>query len=459
MFFSEKVTHIKEGDRVLEVGPGGIPHPRSDVFLDLDPSFFPDEETALFQRGAANELITEKPIVYYDGREFPFNNDEFDYVICSHVLEHVEDVDYFLSELSRVAKRGYIEYPTIYYDYVYNIPVHLNFLKFNGGNIINWMKKADSPLSFFSGVQALFFQSTFRGYTQLIDDLKIYMIEGFEWEDSIKGRGTSLLEDLVCKNISISQRLGEGVSNPPSLKEKFNSMAAHKSPIKAFASKAMIKAGAILNRRGSELAPKIQDIQAERVKPWLDVNGDQTLRMDYPLNNNSVVFDLGGYEGQWASDIYSRYRCKIYIFEPVPQFAKEIKQRFLKNPDIHVQDFGLSDKDGKIKLSMEANATSAYKESDDSVEVELRKANHFIKEKNIESIDLIKINIEGGEYDLLDHLLSEGLVRNIQNLQIQFHDFVPDAETRMNHIQDQLKKTHELTYQFPFVWENWRLKQ
>ena len=42
----------------------------------------------------------------------PFKDNEFDYIIASHVVEHVEDISYFLNELSRVGKRGYIEVPT-----------------------------------------------------------------------------------------------------------------------------------------------------------------------------------------------------------------------------------------------------------------------------------------------------------------------------------------------------------
>jgi hypothetical protein len=46
----------------------------------------------------------------------------------------------------------------------------------------------------------------------------------------------------------------------------------------------------------------------------------------------------------------------------------------------------------------------------------------------------------------------------VSNVQVQFHDFVPDAERRMRRIQEKLGKTHSLTYQYLFVWENWALK-
>ena len=68
----------------------------------------------------------------------------------------------------------------------------------------------------------------------------------------------------------------------------------------------------------------------------------------------------------------------------------------------------------------------------------------------------MKINIEGAEYDLLDHLIETGFIANIINLQIQFHEFVPNAKERMENIQKRLEKTHALTYQHEFVWENWK---
>ena len=79
-------------------------------------------------------------------------------------------------------------------------------------------------------------------------------------------------------------------------------------------------------------------------------------------------------------------------------------------------------------------------------------------ELGVKKIDLIKINIEGGEYDLLDHILEIGFVENIENLQIQFHNFVENSDSRMETIQTKLSQTHKPTYQYKYVWENWKRK-
>lgn len=77
---------------------------------------------------------------------------------------------------------------------------------------------------------------------------------------------------------------------------------------------------------------------------WRSDCGDKTMRLMYDLGVDSVVMDIGGYEGQWASDIYAMYRCKVHVFEPVQEYYNTIKNRFAKNPDIIVNCFGLSEK-------------------------------------------------------------------------------------------------------------------
>src|SRR5438128_100809 len=75
---------------------------------------------------------------------------------------------------------------------------------------------------------------------------------------------------------------------------------------------------------------------------WFKSQGDRTYRLDYALSEQSVVFDLGGFEGQWASDIFAMYMPRIYVFEPVPSFVAKIKHRFRNNPKITVHPFGLA---------------------------------------------------------------------------------------------------------------------
>jgi len=210
----------------------------------------------------------------------------------------------------------------------------------------------------------------------------------------------------------------------------------------------------------NKLAKKLYQYPEEkRIIKWRLDNGDRTLRLDYDLNEKSVVFDIGGYNGQWTSEIFSKYCCFVYIFEPVEEFALNIKERFFKNKKIFVYDFGLANETKIVNISVDHDSSSTFKDGKKTTEIRLVNIMDFIPENGIEKIDLMKINIEGGEYDLVDSLLKSGFIMKISDLQIQFHDFVENAEERMTKIQAELKKTHELTYQYPFIWENWRIKK
>lgn len=202
-----------------------------------------------------------------------------------------------------------------------------------------------------------------------------------------------------------------------------------------------------------------ESLQAMRVKPWFRDNGDKTHRLNYDLNADSIVFDLGGYEGEWAGDIFCMYGCTVYIFEPYETYFENIKSKFLHNKKISVFQFGLSKNSQISKLAIADNSSSIFIESENSVDIKLVSANEFFNQHPIDIIHLMKINIEGGEYDLLEHLIETGDIKKIKNIQVQFHDFVPDAESRMKAIQGNLVETHELTYQYEFVWENWKLKE
>ena len=216
------------------------------------------------------------------------------------------------------------------------------------------------------------------------------------------------------------------------------------------------KAGQLCFGIGRRLSPTSME---RRVIPWFRDKGDSTHRQSYDLDESSVVFDLGGYEGQWASDIFSRYCCTVHIFEPVEAYAENIQKRFDRNGQINVHSFGLGSTNTEIHIGMGNDGSSAFKQAVQTTLGKLVQAKEFFDLNGISEVHLMKINIEGGEYELLEHLLDTGLTTKIQNIQVQFHDFVPNAEARMKSIQNRLSITHDITYQYEFIWENWKLKE
>lgn len=80
----------------------------------------------------------------------------------------------------------------------------------------------------------------------------------------------------------------------------------------------------------------------KEVHRFLKDNANKTRRLIYDLADESVVFDLGGYEKQWTSDIFAMYCCTVHVFEPVHAFADAIKRRFSRTPKVMVHNMVLT---------------------------------------------------------------------------------------------------------------------
>jgi SAM-dependent methyltransferase len=108
--------HILPTDFVLDVGSGGNPNLRSNVLCD---KFLVDGTE---RHGAP--IVVDRPFVAGDIQALPFKDSTFDYVILSHVLEHLPDPVRAMRELQRIARRGYIETPSAEFELITGFPFH-----------------------------------------------------------------------------------------------------------------------------------------------------------------------------------------------------------------------------------------------------------------------------------------------------------------------------------------------
>lgn len=127
-------------DLVLDIGSGDKPHWRADVLVDR----FPEADHAV-QRAGAAAAATPRALFDADAGDLPFADGAFDYVICSHVLEHVLDPGAAMDEMMRVAKAGYIEVPAAASARLVDFPSHLW-----------WCRLLDGVLSFEAKTSTIF---------------------------------------------------------------------------------------------------------------------------------------------------------------------------------------------------------------------------------------------------------------------------------------------------------------
>ena len=83
--------------KVLDIGCGYGAHEKASVICDVQD---------------LSKFYEDKNFIKLESEILPFKNKEFDFVIASHVLEQVKEVDIFINELERVSSKGYIEVPT-----------------------------------------------------------------------------------------------------------------------------------------------------------------------------------------------------------------------------------------------------------------------------------------------------------------------------------------------------------
>ena len=128
-----------------------------------------------------SEFYKNKKFVLINNKELPFEDNQFDFVYASHVIEHVEDVSYFMREIQRISKQGYIELPSLLEDNIVlsdnSIKDHKWFFQFDDVNRVLLVEKKKQLIEPFLTHGLLFgsFRKNFRSS----------LVLEFLWENEI----------------------------------------------------------------------------------------------------------------------------------------------------------------------------------------------------------------------------------------------------------------------------------
>lgn len=188
---------------------------------------------------------------------------------------------------------------------------------------------------------------------------------------------------------------------------------------------------------------------------WDLDHGDTTLKITYPLTPDSIVWDVGGYHGDWTSTIHDRYLCNVLLFEPSTEHWNACVTRFYANPKITCTNYGLWSRDEEQPFCLNGTRSSLYGPWPNS-RVQLK---DVMKMFTITpDVDLISLNCEGAEYAILDRVLDQGWMNRFDHVQVQFHDNVPGAAMMRSDIRERMRQTHEERWCYPMIWESWHRK-
>ena len=193
------------------------------------------------------------------------------------------------------------------------------------------------------------------------------------------------------------------------------------------------------------------------LKRYLELGGDREYLWKVPVVPGNVVVEVGGYTGRYTEQILSRYDARIFVLEPVKKFYNQLSAKFNNSKNVTLVNYGLG-KPGLTKFGVVGAGTGAFASTTHFEEVELKSFKDFLHEQSLSSVDILMVNIEGGEYELVPQLLQPDIIQNIRRLYIQFHLTAPNAVMERDVIRKSLTTTHREVFSFPFVWECWEYK-
>ncbi len=187
-------TLSKNSDwKILDIGCGYRPNKHANVIADVQDF---------------SNMYKQKKFIQIKEKKLPFNDKEFDFVIASHVIEHVEDFEFFIKELERISRKGYIELPSRFADNLVfeNKNDHIWWFQYDDvKNIIVASKRNQIIDPFMNVSTAKYFEEIFREsfILELLWENKIdYQINNkIKFENSKKITFMTLIRKYISKKI------------------------------------------------------------------------------------------------------------------------------------------------------------------------------------------------------------------------------------------------------------------
>lgn len=187
--------------------------------------------------------------------------------------------------------------------------------------------------------------------------------------------------------------------------------------------------------------------------------GGNELLYDLPANTSSLIIDGGGYEGEWTAQMLAKYGCRSVVFEPIPHFAKQLRNAFGKNGLVVVHECALGKHNHTASFSLNQDGSSEFSSVNNAgVLVKVIDFSEYLKTIADPTIACLKLNIEGGEYDVIERLIECDETTRFDSFLIQFHRQPANYQARYRYIESELCKTHVREWCYSMVWEKWTIK-
>lgn len=160
------------------------------------------------------------------------------------------------------------------------------------------------------------------------------------------------------------------------------------------------------------------------------------------LNARSIVYSGGiGSDISFEHELVRRFGCDIVLFDPSPTGVQTMSLPENKIPQFHHFPLALAGHTGALTmappLDPEGDSWFARKDAAANLEVRCTDLHSLMAENRHDYIDLLKLDIEGSEYEVIDDLLKRRIP--IQQICVEFHHGIIPGIRRTQTIRAMLK--------------------
>jgi FkbM family methyltransferase len=160
------------------------------------------------------------------------------------------------------------------------------------------------------------------------------------------------------------------------------------------------------------------------------------------LNENSIVYGGGvGRDVTFEHGLVQKFGCQVVLFDPSPTGAETMALPNNRIPQFHFCPVGLAGHNGVLQFApppdLKEGSWFSAAGGEATIKVPCVDLLTLMKQNGHDRIDLLKIDIEGAEYDVLDHLLAQRLP--VKQILVEFHHNIVPGISRSRSIRSMLR--------------------
>jgi FkbM family methyltransferase len=187
---------------------------------------------------------------------------------------------------------------------------------------------------------------------------------------------------------------------------------------------------------------------------WFLFNGER-LKYKVKFKQEGLVLDIGSYLGEYTEKIRKlNPQLTFWLYEPIPEYYEICVKRFKDNEKVVTHQTAVS-ADGRT-FQMQIDGLRSRQDSINFLNA--TQVNSIGIQEIFDSateIELMKMNIEGMEYECLEQLIHTDSLIKAKHLLIQFHNFEVGAHHRREVVRKQIARDFVNIYTFDWIWELW----